>query len=273
MTGVERAAAEIGHTLALDAERAVQRKKREIFSSEATRSYTVIAEGDSWFSHPLNTTVIDVLQADGYEIHNLAEAGDTLERMVARKEYKADLKRGTVKHFLFSGGGNDFLGEELERCVHGIIPDHVSPGDAPLYVTTEFAKRLNDVRHALSILLGDIASLSPSTVLILHGYAYSRPQVAGPYLGKHFEQIGFDLQRHLELARAIVRNMVDRFNSNLEALASSSRLVKYIDFRRTIRQDDDKDWYDYELHPSPRAAKKMAKLYRPLLDSAQAAVA
>jgi hypothetical protein len=259
VTGVEKASAAAANELALDAQRRVQTRGVD------ARAVSIIAEGDSWFSHPLNKTVIDVLQQKGHAIHNMAHAGDTLEEMVTKAEYLPDLKSGGITHFLFSGGGNDFLGMELELCIQLYDHFHASPNDAPYYIKDEFRQQLAIVRSNYAVLLNQVAAASPSTILIVDGYAYARPHVAGQYIGSHFEYLGFDLAVHADLARAIVKLMVDRFNAFLKHLAQSNSKVRYVDFRQTIRQNVDGDWFDYELHPSASAAARMAKQYEQIL--------
>jgi hypothetical protein len=200
--GVEPAAQASAHALALDAQRAVQenvlgRLERDTSLLKLDAQYRIIAEGDSWFSHPLNTTVIDVLQNSGYAIHNMAQAGRTLEEMVTKAEYVPDLKRGGIRYFLFSGGGNDFLGDESEACVKLYDHFHAQPGDAPYYIKDEFFKQMRQVSDNYAELLSQIAKSSPSTSLLVDGYAYARPSVGG--LGHQFEYLGFDLAVHEDL--------------------------------------------------------------------------
>jgi hypothetical protein len=106
----------------------------------AAVGFRIIAEGDSWFSHPLNPTVIDVLQQEGFAVRNLARAGDTLEEMILKAQYLPDLKTGSVRHFLFFGGGNDFLGnlEELVELFTGLHEDPENEDDVEYYVKNRF---------------------------------------------------------------------------------------------------------------------------------------
>jgi hypothetical protein len=55
--------------------------------------------------------------------------------------------------------------------------------------------------------------------------------------------------------------MVDQFNVMLENLATNTSSVSYYDLRRVVSQSDDRDWYDAELHPSRRAAKRIAQVF------------
>ncbi|HMN72582.1 MAG TPA: SGNH/GDSL hydrolase family protein [Rhodoblastus sp.] len=258
--GLEKTAYAAGHTLAVEAQSAVQ-KNQHALGAPQFHAYPIIAEGDSWFSHPRNTTVIDVLQQQGYDIVNIAKAGDTIENMVGRPTYLGDLARKTVKTFLFSGGGNDILGN-LEEVIELYDIAHPDPSDALWYIRPQFDEDLAVVKSYYQLLLTQIRSASPDTILVVHGYAYAQAQAHGVFIGDKFEQRGFDLlnARQNALAQAIIRIMIDRFNSFLKSFANSSN-VEYVDFRPVIGKSN---WYD-ELHPDGATAKRMAKLYAPHL--------
>jgi hypothetical protein len=99
-------------------------------------------------------------------------------------------------------------------------------------------------------------------------YSHARPVANGIYIGKYFEYLGFDLlvPKQNSLAWAIVAELVDRFNRVLKTFANNhNRIVTYVDFRGTVLQSDGRDWFDYELHPSKRAANKMADVYEEVL--------
>jgi hypothetical protein len=137
-------------------------------------------------------------------------------------------------------------------------------------------------------LLSDIEKYSPSTTLLVHGYAHARPAYRGIYLGKYFCSLGFDLLKLEEKAMSwqIVGSLVDAFNAFLTSFAAQRQgKVKYFDFRPVVKSvlgppppsrrtfGVDADWFDYELHPSPEAAVKMAALYAPTLPAMAVAAA
>jgi lysophospholipase L1-like esterase len=265
VTAVEGAAQASGHALALDAERQTQRLKTAA-PLEATAQTLVLAEGDSWFSHPLVKTSIHVLQDQGHNIVNLAKAGDTLETMLLQRQYAPFLRSGRVTHFLFSGGGNDVLGE-LRSLLNQISFSHTNPndpGDVAFYIKPEFKPVLTVLRAQYVKLIDDVRTISPRTRLMLNGYAYARAVAHGAFLGDDFESLGFDLTfepKRVQLAWAIIRSMVDRFNVMLQNLAANVSNVAYHDLRPVITQRDDRDFFDAELHPSRRAAKRIAAIF------------
>jgi hypothetical protein len=264
--GLELVAAASGHALALTAQEVNQRRLLDRTTTKKALAIDYLAEGDSWFSHPLVTTVIDALMARRYRIKNLAKAGDTIEGTLQKKEYMSHLGSGTIKAFLFSGGGNDVLGD-LTRIISLYNPSYdnpKNPAHVNYYIDSSFTLILRFLELKFQELLKDIQSVSPQTLLLVHGYSHARPFANGVYIGKYFEYLGFDLliPKQKSLAWAIVAELVDRFNRVLKTFASNhSRAVKYVDFRGTVLQSDNRDWFDYELHPSKRAANKMADLY------------
>jgi GDSL-like Lipase/Acylhydrolase family len=268
VTGVEGAAQASGHALALDAERQAQPKALapQAAMAAAAEAAVILAEGDSWFSHPLVKTPIHVLQENGYNIVNLAKAGDTLEGMLTRRQYAPFLRAGGVSHFLFSGGGNDVLGElrDLLNQISFSHTDPKNPAHVAFYVKPDFRAVLTLLRARYVRLIDDVRSISPGTRLMLNGYAYARAVGHGPFIGDDFEFLGFDLTHqpeHVQLAWAIIRSMVDRFNVMLKNLAANTSSVSYQDLRPVVSQTDPLDWFDAELHPSRRAAKRIAQVF------------
>ena len=97
----------------------------------------LVAEGDSWFDHPLND-VLSVLEDEhGFDLEAVAHKGDTVEHMA----YGADqfdgfirllekiLKRGDVPDaILLSGGGNDIAGGEFTILINHVRGRGSSPG-------------------------------------------------------------------------------------------------------------------------------------------------
>lgn len=118
----------------------VQQEKYAIWSTPTMADFRLapaqarlVAEGDSWFDYPVGLDILDFLRRDfDYEIFKAAEAGDSLENMVYGTEYKNNYTRKTPeieftltairnfqpRVFLFSGGGNDIAGTELEAFLN-----------------------------------------------------------------------------------------------------------------------------------------------------------
>jgi hypothetical protein len=82
----------------------------------------VVSEGDSWFDYPMYRNIIDhVDDQKRFALKRLEFSGDTVAHMVGTDGNWAGLKSlvTVVEHerprfVLFSGGGNDMVGEELK---------------------------------------------------------------------------------------------------------------------------------------------------------------
>src|SRR3954453_11811089 len=97
------------------------------FESDVTKQ-GLVAEGDSWFDYAPGIDILDHLTKLGHAIAKVAKAGDSLENMVFGTEYDSNFSRRPnpldhtirlmndegAKILLFSGGGNDVAGDELE---------------------------------------------------------------------------------------------------------------------------------------------------------------
>jgi len=61
---------------------------------------------------------------------------------------------------------------------------------------------------------------------------------------------------------AIIREMLDQFNTVLSKIASEYPRVHYVDLRNTVRTDH---WYD-EIHPSSDGYQDLALKYHALIE-------
>jgi hypothetical protein len=254
VTGAENLAAAAGHNLALDG---VARLGAPAGALPPDGSY--VAEGDSWFRLPIiyPPTMID-FAATAFPINNVAHWGDTLDDMVTKAEYLKILKDRKTKVLMFSGGGNDVLGQNLVDCINLLDPRFTKPEDAAFYPKRLFYTQLDAVDRLFQTIVQQVARTSPTTTLLVHGYDYARPIENGVFLGKHFARQGIDPRGYAELCRAIVRYMIDQFNTRLRTLAENHELVNYLDLRGTVKQGQ---WID-ELHalsPGARALSNKLK--------------
>ena len=98
----------------------------------------MVAEGDSWFEHPLIPDLID-WAGKGYAVLSLARAGDTWSNMLDQdsnpaKKYSDGTLMGLVHTvneedtgarppgtILLSAGGNDSIGQ-ISKCVYDYDP-------------------------------------------------------------------------------------------------------------------------------------------------------
>jgi hypothetical protein len=208
----------------------------------------IAAEGDSWFQYPfILKDVIDHLFTTN-AIFCRSEAGDTLQNMVARKEYLDALDRTGGRLLLLSGGGNDLVaGGELAR--------HLRPFDPRLtpqqYPRASFDKILDDAISCIERIVRDVGRAFPRAAVITHGYDYAIP-ADGKWLGRPMKSIGI---KDRGLQQAIAREMIDRLNTRLESLAGQSPRLTYVDCRGVVGP---KRWHD-ELHPTDAGYADVAK--------------
>ena len=240
----------------------------------AGRGKTLVAEGDSWFDYSLaGLDIIDCLRGfHGYRIHNVAEAGDTLNNMAWGTEY--DERRWRRKRpplqetldavrkygprvVLLSGGGNDIAGNELFSLLN-----HKDSGFDPIredyanYVLKDYAQA------AYEHIIKSIWKIDESIHIITHGYGYAVPDgravirffgfsFVGPWLRPPLTQMGYTGQSERQ---SIIDDLVNRFNAMLARLAASDPRIHYLDLRNDLGRQD---WAN-ELHLKNSAYKRVA---------------
>jgi hypothetical protein len=260
----------------------VSGKTPNLFSTKQPRSPvaprstigTLVAEGDSWFDYaPAGTDIIACLQnLFGYNISNYAKAGDTLENMIygTRIDTKFNRVSPTInqvlrrlaelkpKVFLFSGGGNDVAGDEFESYLnHKVSGLPVLRQDYINYTINQvFRKYFED-------LIAKVASVSPDTYIITHGYAHTPAtgrgvgilgfSFIGPWLLPALAKKG--VEDEIE-RRKIVFSLIDTYNEMLADLGRTYPKFRYIDLRSMLNPD--RDWAN-ELHLRNSAFANVAK--------------
>lgn len=261
--GLEGTATDAGHALAVEAGFALAEAAP---AAGPAPDGTFVAEGDSWFRLPhfvYPPTLADVL-AETYPIENLAHWGDELDTMYnsGKGQYVPALKTGRLKFLLFSGGGNDILGDTFEACLNLFDVGHARPQDAAYYLTPFFHDKLAEVQEIYEAILDQIARFSPATILVVHGYDYAIPRGNGAFLGVHMQNRGLYPTYREALCRAIVKLMIDLFNERLAYLSSHHPNLRHVDLRGTVRETE---WFDGEIHPNAAAARRLAANFQPVL--------
>jgi lysophospholipase L1-like esterase len=256
-----------------------------------------IAEGDSWFDYPpawledkskgdlinqLNRIKDEQTNEIKFNILRIAKAGDTLENMVFGTEYDKNylpetsqfkktlwlIRQYQPQFLLFSGGGNDIVGTELESFLN-----HATSGldslrrDNLTYVLENVFSRI--FQH----LIDEVNKAKPDIHIFFHGYGYALPsgkeviQVGdygfiGPWLRPAFAKKRISLEK----SRDIIKELIDGFNNMLEKLASDNenKNVHYIDLRQLIK---DEDW-ENELHLNVSGYEKVARKLTEEIDKA-----
>ena len=242
------------------------------------RRQVLVSEGDSWFQFPIFLEdVIDQVLPD-YNIWSVEAAGDTLQNMVLdNAEYMRALgiHRGEVRAFLFSGGGNDIVGEDAEG--RPIVPQLLKPFEAgrppEWYLDTDaFAAKLLFVEDCYRKVILNVITEYPDLPIICHGYDHAIPggfpgDPRNPFWAKQDQWIGRAMREDLKiedpkLQQAIVRLMIDRFNARQKALCGGNnpdgafRNAWHVDCRGVVGNR----WAD-ELHPTNRGFEAVASRF------------
>ncbi len=239
---------------------------------KAGRQLPIIAEGDSWFDLPEGIypqTMIDILHEGGnYSFLNLARWGDTLDGILDAGEFWRYFKipaSPVADTLVFSAGGNDMIGGgRLQEFLKQYDHEHSSASHAAWYILPSFLKNLDDVRAKYESVIQTMIEKNENAVVVGHGYDYVVPQPEGPWVGGPMMQCGLDPVYKAPLCRAIVKIMVDEWNTRLRSLqAKYSNHFVYVDVRNTMKENE---WYD-ELHARQSGAKKLATKLSKAIDS------
>lgn len=221
----------------------------------------LLAEGDSWFEYPdpfgIHDDIVDSL-SDVYAIYCVSAAGDTLEHMVAgADDLEARIAAVNPHGFLFSAGGNDIAGPELQTYLHEFEPGR----DESNTLTPAFDAFIARVEQTYDRLFARLAGRFPTLHIFCHGYDWALPQPQGDWLGPQFAA------RHIPEAlwAPIIRLMIDAFNAALARIAGrAGDLVHYVDCRGAIGGVS--EWRD-ELHGREPGCLRVAGRFRKAIDA------
>lgn len=263
-------------------------RRQEIFKARMARGDrrpVLVSEGDSWFQFPmLLADVVDKLR-DDFNIWSVDAAGDTLQNMVHdNAEYMAALRRnaGKVRAFLFSGGGNDIVGEDArgEAVIGKILKRFEAGRPAAWYLETPAVEqKFRFVEDCLRRVFDNVAREFPHLPIVCHGYDYAIPGgapgdtrrpgwvAADKWLGRPMrEQLG--IHEHA-LQEQIVHAMIDRLNELQRRLCGNGERTSaypnawHVDVRRVV----DGRWAD-ELHPTDAGFDAVAGRFASILRQA-----
>ena len=243
--------------------------------AQGVRKPVLVSEGDSWFQFPfLIDDVVDHLNKD-FLIWSLDAAGDTSDNMVNREpEYKAALdeqKANGVAGFLFSGAGNDVIGEDLQGnpVLSALIKNFDAGKDAAGHVdmanlATVLSRLEGDYRKVVNTVRSDPDFRR--LPIFIHGYDYALPggfpgDTRHPVYAKQDEWLGGPLTEKgivsLSLQRGIIRILIDALYDMLNRVAgvSNQSRIYVVDVRGRLGEND---WAD-EIHGTSAGFRNVAK--------------
>lgn len=239
----------------------------------------ILAEGDSWFSYPRKLVAAggpsNIMQHLASRHRRLillfSESGDELGKMLSENNQKrllnalADFE---FDLFLFSAGGNDFVGE-------GTFEQYLKPGkphSAASWINKDAAGGLFDGLRddfAAFVVKALQASKNPKTRMLIHTYdeVYPRNKGArflgmkfGPWLWPDLEKMEVPLEHRHAVANWFLNEWAKRLKQVRAGLPAELKpRFKVIDTRGTLSGIE--DWKD-EIHPNPKGFKKLAQRFR-----------
>ncbi len=254
---------------------------RGVFS-QPNAPLNLLADGDSWFDYPLGGLIPLVSRTDIIEqlpslcnpqpyILKLAHYGDAtttelgLTRVQKITHAVKDAANGRFDAILFSGGGNDVVGDPF--CIW--LDDASSVGNDPAKALdpTRFAAILEVVRASYLDLIGlrnDL--LGPSVPIFVHAYDFAIPfgkgaLCVGPWLKPSLDYCGWT---DFTQATQVVHDALAQFGNLMASLeADTKNNVVYVKTQGTLTGGIP-DW-DNELHPKPPGFKLMAGKFQAAL--------
>jgi hypothetical protein len=245
-------------TIANTISRRDRARRYQTIIEEHPERIRLVAEGDSWFQHPLVEDTIDHL-FNHFAVYCVSAGGDELSNMFKENEYLPAIKEQRAKGLLLSGGGNDLMGGRF-----GSYLNQYTPGTDPRrFLNDEFFARLDDMAKIYQTIFEELRRQLPEVVVFIHGYDFVIPGSGeeGKWLGHPMELKGIT---DPEDKRALIRTIIDGFNGQMAELARQYDNVVYIDLRDTVRDDY---WYD-EIHPSSPGFQQVALKFIAAIDAA-----
>jgi hypothetical protein len=239
----------------------------------------LLAAGDSWFDYPLHDVLKLLEDHYGYNVESAAHSGDPVESMAyqggqidkfARCLEKVTDQGGVPKAVLLSGGGDDIAGNEFGMLLNSARSNISGWNDEVVdgVINRRIATALKTMFSSITVICQRQIGAAPP--LLVHGYDYPVPDGRGflggwPFPGPWLEP-GFreKLFADLAAAAALMREIIDRFNTMLVALVSDPALsnVHYINLRGTLSSvldgDAYQEWWANELHPTEKGFSAIA---------------
>jgi hypothetical protein len=215
---------------------------------EMPAAIRVVAEGDSWFQHPLVEDILDHL-SNHVAVYSIGAAGDELRNMFRENEYFPAVKSQGARYLLLSGGGNDLLGPMFKNYIN----DFATETSSHDLINAECRKKISDMENIYDILLSHLSNELPDVRVLIHGYDYVIPREgrAGRWVGRVLTARGITAG---PMRRTIVAQLIDRFNESIASLAARHRNLVYVDARKAVSETQ---WYD-EIHPDSSGFQQVA---------------
>lgn len=227
---------------------------------------SVLSEGDSWFGYPFGKDLNDhIAELGSFNIRHFEKAGDELvDDMMDGRQLKLLTKALTEDQFqlfLYSGGGNDVVAENL---VHYISDDETGIGPHGRVIASTTNARIDELKQRYIELINLVELHQTQCPIVAHGYSKIIPsdvgfeilgfKVTGPWVKPTLDAKGIPVEQQAD----VINFIMDLFNAMLLELSQQYANFHYIDLR--VEQLLKSDWAN-EIHPTSKGFKKLAKRY------------
>lgn len=237
----------------------------------------LIGDGDSWFDYPLPdplhaTDVLQALKDTGdpapmiLKLAHYSDATTTLLGVTKRNRLIAQLQdpaNGPIDALLFSGGGNDVVGDQFRFWLN----DASAVGNNPAQGVD--AQRLGNIFGVVESAYLDLIRIrdqfAPHAPIFVHAYDFAIPtgvsacHLAGPWLRPSLVDRGWP---DLAPGTLIVKTILGEFRAMLQRLASvPAHDMVLVETQGTLAPGD---WAN-ELHPTGAGFARIADRFRAAL--------
>ena len=230
--------------------------------------WRILGEGDSWIRYTCGFGLMHHLAwmlDERAACVNIGASGATLEHMMklpARRQLDNHLRNGLDGKrwdaLVFSGGGNDFAGDEF---VNWLVPHAGQTNPADAINEAQFSALLNRLAVLYRELGALVSALSPTTLVFVCAYDFAIPDgrhvlFAGPWLQPGFDERGY-LPVDLAFRTAVVKIMLTRFEAMIKAVAVDFPFIRLVPTQGTLPPI--KGSWDNELHPTEEGFKAITR--------------
>ena len=241
----------------------------------------IVAEGDSWFAYPQrllggDANVVDHIAAqltrrNKTNLLELASIGDTAKEMLSGKQkdvLESVLKKNAayVRLILFSGGGNDIVGE---RNLMPLLNEYQKGFKAHDCIKKEaLRKEFDKIIQAYGTLIELCNRHVPEAKIVTHVYDVPQPRnqgaeflwiEKGPWIYPSLKKRLIPEELHLPIAEVLLQSFRKRLLSLQEESAGK---IFVADTQGTLQPGNEDDWQD-EMHPTGIGFRRIARgIYR-----------
>lgn len=244
----------------------------EAFDTAVTSTHKelplILCEGDSWFAYPdpaIGNIPFRIDRMGDYNILNLASSGDEALNMLSgrqKKQLEHCLGSYEFDMLMFSGGGNDIVGDNLAPL---LLKKTARRNWDKCINKKALADRIRMIRDAYRELMAIRDRLRPSCIIVTHDYDYPIPSDAGvcglgPWLKPCMEKKGItDADDQRRIATYLIVSLTD-MQRDLAARSNGSVI-----FVKTSGTLSDNEWAN-EIHPNVAGFRKIAAKFWPVLE-------